>query len=69
MAAADHEQHAAEAQVDEANEDLDGLQGAGGVSARRAGGLHTAACRPRRKARTPRLLGNKLRLYSFEISL
>lgn len=47
MAAADGEQHAAEAQVDEADEDLDGLRGAGGGSA----GLHTAPCRPRRAAR------------------
>lgn len=36
VAVADHEQHAAEAQVDEANKDLDRLQGAGGGSARRA---------------------------------
>lgn len=33
MAAADHEQHAAEAQVDEADEDLDRLREAGGCSA------------------------------------
>lgn len=38
VAVADQEQHAAEAQVDEADEDLDRLRGAGGCSAgRRAG--------------------------------
>lgn len=51
VAVADHEQHAAEAQVDEADEDLDRLRGAGGRSARRAGRPHTALCRPRRAAR------------------
>lgn len=46
VAAADSQQHAAEAQVDEADEDLDRLRGAGGGSA----GLHAAPCRPRRTA-------------------
>ena len=36
MAAADHEQHAAKAQVDKADENLDGLRGADGGSARLA---------------------------------
>ena len=73
VAAADHEQHAAEAQVDEADEDLDRLRGAGGGSARRAGraphrplpAAEESVAGPCALAANRRRLGNKLKIPFF----
>ena len=51
VAAADHEQHAAEAQVDKADENLDGLRGADGGSARPASAGSTPPSAGRRGER------------------
>lgn len=74
VAAADHEQHAAEAQVDKADENLDGLRGADGGSARRARraphrplpAAEESVAGPCSPALNPQRLGNELRFPSFK---
>lgn len=74
VAAADHEQHATEAQVDKADENLDSLRGADSGSARRARraphrplpAVEESVAAPCSPALNPQQLGNKLRFPSFK---